>query len=98
MAKKSKLATPKWILEGYDSPEDYEKAQGKKETPKSSGKKVFSVRKCPECKSDKVSVVIGEVGLWECKDCNWKGEEVKKEELTEEEFMEYLDSKGEDVA
>ena len=28
MAKKSKLATPTWILEGYDSPAAYEKAHG----------------------------------------------------------------------
>jgi len=27
---KNKLATPAWILEGFDSEEDYNKAKGKK--------------------------------------------------------------------
>jgi len=26
---KNKLSTPAWVLEGYDSPEEYEKARGK---------------------------------------------------------------------
>jgi len=30
MVKRNKLKTPEWILEGYDSPEEYEKAKGKK--------------------------------------------------------------------
>ena len=92
--KKSKLSTPAWILEGYDSLEDYEKAQNKKGTKKEG--KVFNLRVCPKCESDEVKVVEGEIGLWECKKCKWRGEDVKKKELTEEEFMKYLDDKGEE--
>ncbi|MBR9702179.1 hypothetical protein GOV13_04630 [Candidatus Pacearchaeota archaeon] len=112
MAKKKKLSTPEWILEGYDSPAAYEKSKGvkKKEhrsvSPKNlnEGRKkkgnTFKVRRCPECNSDEVSVVVGEEskGMWECKKCKWKGKDVKKEELTEDEFMKYMDDKGEEVA
>ena len=104
MAKKSKLATPAWILEGYDSIEDYEKSKGKSKAKKKD-EKIFKVRRCPECDSDDVKIVLsgsdseeGGGREWECKKCGWVGEDVKKEELTEEEFMEYLDSKGEEVA
>lgn len=97
MAKKGKLSTPDWIKEGYDSPEEYAKAKGKK-TKKKGGEKTFSVRVCPECSSDDVGVVIGEKGLWECHKCKYKGYEIDERELTEDEFMKYLDDKGEDVA
>ncbi len=93
--KKSKVQTPAWIMEGYDSKADYEKAKGI--VSKKKGK-TFNVRLCPECESDEVGVVIGEVGAWECRKCKWKGTDVKSNELTEDEFMKYLDSKGEEVA
>jgi Zn-finger protein len=35
---------------------------------------------------------------WECRKCKWVGSNVKEKELTEDEFMEYLDEKGEEVA
>jgi len=113
--KKPKLATPDWILEGYDSEEDYNKAKGIKMakpekiiSKKDSGKvnktgkksdKTFSVRVCPKCESDEVNVVVGEdaKGEWKCKKCKWQGREVKKQELNEEEFMEYLDRKHMDL-
>lgn len=100
MAKK-KLSTPDWIIEGYDSPADYDKAKGIKSEKKKG--KTFKIRKCPECNSDKVSVVlIGEegkaMGEWECKKCGWKGIDIREEELSEDEFMKYLDEKGEEVA
>lgn len=95
--KKSKLTTPEWILEGYDSPEEYEKSQNKKNGKKKE-EKVFKLRVCPKCQSDEVKVVEGEVGIWECKKCKWNGENIEKRDLTEKEFMEYLDKKGEDVA
>ena len=83
---KSKLKTPDWVLKG-----------GKK--PKAKAEKgAFKVRKCPECDSDEVIVVIGDVGKWECKKCKWKGIDVKEEKMSEDEFMKYLDSKGEEVA
>jgi len=39
-----------------------------------------------------------EVGEWECKKCKWHGKKVEEKEVTEDEFMEYLDKKGEEVA
>ena len=99
--KKSKLNTPDWIKEGYDSPAEYAKAKGVTEKKKSG--KTFKVRRCPECNSDKVGVVLGGTegkgsGGWECRKCKWNGTDVKEEELTEEEFMKCLDEKGEEVA
>lgn len=97
-----KLSTPDWIKKGYDSPEAYAKANGKS-TRKKANEKTFKIRKCPKCGSDNVSVVLtGEEGKgtkeWECKKCKWHGKDVKEEELTEEQFMKYLDEKGEEVA
>ena len=109
--KKEKMKTPEWILGGYDSPAAYNKARQKAEPLASSSKsqtkgistkkeagKTFNIRECPKCGSDEVGVVIGESGFWECRKCKWKGTEIKEKELTEDELMEYLDSKGEDVA
>mgnify|MGYP000948452154 CR=1 FL=1 len=84
--KKGKLATPDWILKGEKGP-----------SKKKSGK-TFKVRRCPKCNSDSVRVVIGEIGVWHCPSCKWKGKNVKEEMLDEEEFMKYLDEKGEEVA
>ena len=53
-----KLATPDWVKEGYDSKADWEKAHGKSKEKKSG--KTFKLRRCPKCKSDQVSVVLGE--------------------------------------
>ena len=97
---KSKLATPDWIKEGYDSPAEYAKAKGIK-NKKEKGK-TFKIRKCPKCGSYDVGVVLtGEEGKgakeWECKKCKWKGKDVEEEELSEEQFMKYLDEKGEEV-
>ncbi|MBD3247387.1 hypothetical protein GF378_02090 [Candidatus Pacearchaeota archaeon] len=126
MAKKSKIQTPTWILEGYDSEEAYNKAKGikpekKKPKPKKKrkkkskkkksqsldeediGKKKFKIRECPECNSDEVRVVVGhaegeEAKEWECKKCGWKGTNIVKKELTEEQLLKYLDEKGEEVS
>jgi len=111
---KSKLATPDWIKEGYDSPAEYAKAKGIKNKKKTSEEKTFKVKKCPKCDSYNVNVVLSEqegsdddedlesskkvVGEWECKKCGWTGKDVEEEELTEDEFMKYLDEKGEEVA
>ena len=97
-----KLSTPEWIREGFGSKEAWEKKHGISKKKKTTGK-VFKIRKCPKCGSDKVSVLLnGEEGKsakdWECKDCGWKGKNIEEEELNEEEFMKYLDEKGEDVA
>ena len=101
-----KLATPDWIKEGYDSPQAYAKAKGKGKSTSASKKadeKTFKIRLCPKCKSDNVMVVLtGEEGKgakeWECKKCGWTGKNINEKELTEDEFMEYLDNKGEEVA
>ena len=85
MVKKSKIQTPDWILKGKEPPK-----------VKKLGK-LFKVRKCPKCKED-VRVAIGEIGVWECSKCKWKGKNPNEEELDEEEFMKYLDAKGEEVA
>jgi len=119
MAKKEKMKTPNWILEGYDSKADYERQKNKsstssKQSNDSSTKakgitsekkasKTFKVRECPKCKSDEVGVVLtGEEGKkareWECKKCGWIGTNIDEKELTEDEFMKYLDEKGEEVA
>ncbi len=92
------MKTPDWILEGFDSKADYEKAKGMV-TEKKKGK-TFKVRECPKCESNDVGVVVGKeaVGKWECHKCKWSGKEVKEMKLTEDEFMKYLDDKGEEVA
>lgn len=127
---KGKLSTPAWIIEGYDSEADYNKAKGIStghpkgvhlggaRTPKRGENlfkassrprkskillgakkgKTFKIRECAKCGSDDVAVVIGDVGMWKCKKCGWKGVDVVEKELTEDEFMKYLDEKGEEVA
>lgn len=101
--KKSKLATPDWIIEGYDSKADWEKTKGISEEKKKG--KTFKIRECPKCGSDNVGLVLsnsdseeGGGKEWECRKCSWKGEDVVKKELTEDELMKYLDEKEEDVA
>ena len=91
--KKSKLKTPDWILKG-----------GKKPTKKKE-EKTFKIRKCPKCNGDDVGVVLsgsdseeGGGKEWECRKCKWMGKKVIEEELTEDEFMKYLDDRGEEVA
>ena len=92
MPKKSKLATPDWILKG-----------GKKPTKKKE-EKTFKIKKCPKCKSDNVGVMItgeecrGGKCDWECRKCKWTGKDIIEDEVSEDEFMEYLDERGEEVA
>jgi len=102
MAKKSKLETPEWIKQRFESKEAYEKKKEIKNKTEKQGK-TFKVKKCPKCGSHDVNVVlIGEEeknnGEWECKKCKWHGREIDEEELQEGEFMKYLDEKGEEVA
>ena len=93
MAKRNKIQTPDWILRGIEPPKKKEKG------------KTFKIRKCPKCKSDRVQVLLsgkdseeGGGKEWICKKCNWKGKNAVEKELSEEEFMKYLDDKGEEVA
>ncbi len=101
--KKKKLSTPAWILEGYDSEADYNKAKGISNEKKKG--KTFRIRECPKCGSYDVGLVLsnsdseeGGGKEWECHKCKWKGKSVNEKELTEEKFMKYLDEKGEEVA
>jgi hypothetical protein len=109
MAAKSKLKTPDWILEGYDSPAAYAKAKGGKAAGEKKEEKVkkVKIKVCPKCGSYDVGVALSNLDFeeesntgkqWECKKCKWKGENIKEKELSEDEFMKYLDEKGEDVA
>jgi hypothetical protein len=101
MAKKPKLKTPDWILQGYNSEEEYNKKKGIR--AKNEKGKAFKLRICPKCSSDKVNVLLtGEEGKnrgeWECKKCKWQGKNVREKILNEDEFMKYLDEKGEEVS
>lgn len=94
MPKKSKLKTPDWILEGYDSEEEYNKKKGIKKEKKYE--KTYKMKKCPKCGSSEVSVVlVGEEGkkadTWECKACKWRGKNIEEVELNEEEFLAHLE-------
>lgn len=95
---KSKLTTPDWIKEGFDSKEDWEKKHGIKS--KNTDGKIFKIKKCPKCGSYKVNVVLSgndfeeesNTGkMWECRNCKWTGRDTKEEELNEEKFMKYLE-------
>lgn len=103
MVKKAKVQTPDWILEGYDSPAEYNKSKGIKKEKKSG--KTIKIKECPKCKSDDVGIVLsgsasdtGGGKEWECRKCKWKGKDIIEKDLTEDEFMKYLDAKGEKVA
>lgn len=94
MAKKSKLKTPEWILEDYDSEAEYNKTKGI--SIKKNPGKIFKVRVCPKCNSEKVSVVlVGEEGKkadnWECHQCKWTGKNIKELELNENQFLERME-------
>ena len=94
----SAMKTPDWIIEGFDSKADWEKKKGIKSKKKG---KTYKVRNCPKCGGDVKIVLVGEgktADNWECHKCKWKGRDVKIDELTEDEFMKYLDEKGEEVA
>jgi len=87
--KKKKLATPDWILEGYDSEEAYNKSKGI-DTKKKKGK-TFKIRECPKCNSDNVGLVLSNSDSeessntgkeWECHNCGWKGIDIIKKEGT----------------
>lgn len=119
MTKKAKVKTPDWILKGYDSPAEYNKAMQGTKSPTSSKQssdssikgiktekkkgKTFKIRECPKCKSDGVQVVLGGAEGkgsegWQCSKCGWRGKEIIEKELTEDEFMKYLNEKGEEVS
>lgn len=52
------MKTPNWVLEGFNSEEEYNKKKGIKIEKKSG--KTFKLKRCPKCKRDEVSVVVGQ--------------------------------------
>src|SRR3989344_7170646 len=84
-APSKKAATPK-----------KEKKSSKSEKGKT---RTFKVRACPKCKSDIVKVVVGEEakGLWICESCKWKGRNVEELEMSEDDFIQYLEDKEKKV-
>ena len=103
MAKKNKLVTPQWILDGYDSEEEYNKAKGISSKKKEG--KTFKIKECPKCGSDDVGLILSESDSeegggkeWECRKCKWIGTNILEKELTEDELMKYMDEKGEEIA
>lgn len=96
MAKKPKIQTPEWVLKGYNSEKEYLEKTGKK---KQASGKVFKIKKCAKCKSGEISVLLGAEegkgrGEWKCKKCGWTGKNPLEEEVGEDEFLKYLESKG----
>jgi Zn ribbon nucleic-acid-binding protein len=61
---------------------------------KPAKEKTFKVKLCPKCKSDEITVVIGgQMGMWECRGCGFRGPSFPEKEMTEEEYFDYLDKK-----
>jgi predicted RNA-binding Zn-ribbon protein involved in translation (DUF1610 family) len=103
MVKKAKVSTPDWILEGYDSKADWEKAQGISSEKKIG--KTFKIKECPKCGNRGVKIVLSNLDLeeetntgknWQCPKCGWIGEKVLERKLSEDEFIEYLEEFGEE--
>ncbi|MFA6022731.1 MAG: hypothetical protein WC781_01445 [Candidatus Pacearchaeota archaeon] len=63
--------------------------------PKTKKEKKFIIKYCPRCKSEDVAIAIGErVGVWQCRKCKYKGIDFTEKELSEEEYLAYLDKQG----
>jgi hypothetical protein len=97
--KKPKIKTPEWVLEGYNSEKEYLEKTGKGKSSVKSKGKTFKIKKCPKCKSVDVSVFLGieegkGKGEWECKKCKWRGRDILEEEVSEDEFLNYLEEMG----
>lgn len=62
---------------------------------KKKKEKKYMVRSCPKCKSDEVGVTIGgQMGIWECHACGFRGPSFLEQEMTEDEFLDYEEKKG----
>jgi len=101
-----KLTTPDWILKGEKKPvKKKEKGAFKiRKCPKCKSDNVQVVLTGElesEIPSDSSKSQIKEGkrrGEWECKKCKWTGANILMDEVSEEEFMKYLDERGEEVA
>jgi ribosomal protein L37AE/L43A len=57
--------------------------------------KKYVVKSCPKCKSDDIGVAIGgQMGIWECHKCGFRGPSFLEKEMSEEEFLDYEEKKG----
>ena len=74
-------------------PKKKKTSKNKKQKKSSNSKKTFKIKKCPECGNENIKVVVGEKvkGLWKCEKCDWKGKDIEEKEISEEEFLKYLD-------
>ncbi|MEA3329639.1 MAG: hypothetical protein U9Q06_02745 [Nanoarchaeota archaeon] len=63
---------------------------------KKKKEKKYVIKICPKCKSDNIGMVIGgQIGIWECRDCGFKGPSMIEKEMTEDEYLDYEEKKGE---
>jgi hypothetical protein len=106
MVKKSKIQTPEWVLKGFDSEKEYLAKTGKKKQSSSKVYKIKKCPKCKstEIKVVLTGKEVGEEednyedsessgkGEWECKKCKWRGKNILEEEVSEDEFLDYLES------
>lgn len=60
-------------------------------------KKKYKLKKCPKCGSNSVSVVIGEIGLWQCMSCTWDGENIETVKVTEKEYLIFSEQKNGEI-
>ncbi len=107
-----KIKTPDWILKDKDSSssemrkkKSNEKGFKIRKCPKCDSYEVNVIlaggleSEIPSDSSEESQVKEGKAtGEWECKKCGWHGRDIKEERLNEEQFMKYLDEKGEAVS
>jgi len=44
------------------------------------------IKKCPECGSKEIKIIIGK---WKCPKCGWIGLNIEEEEVNDEEFIKF---------
>ncbi|MEK6830359.1 MAG: hypothetical protein AABY15_09665 [Nanoarchaeota archaeon] len=101
-----KLTTPDWILKGGKKPAK-KKEKGTfniRKCPKCGSDDVQVVLTGEEGSNEDEPLATSSKsqskggGEWECRKCKWVGRNIVMDEVSEEEFMKYLDEKGEEVA
>jgi|SRR3989344_602157 len=85
----------KGIKDDKNKGKTFNEKEDKKVTQKVKSK-LYKVKICPKCGSDNVGVVLnGEEGKgsgeWECRKCKWKGVNIEKKELNEDEFLKIME-------
>jgi hypothetical protein len=107
-SKKKKTVGPSQVRSGLSKSQTKGKTFKIRKCPKCGGNKVHVVlsnESDEEGSEEDEPLTISSVnsqnkgtGEWECKKCGWHGKNIEEEELTEDEFMKYLDEQGEEVA